>query len=73
MDTFKLAQIAVGAYPDGSIGPNTLKAINSDPAREFLIKYVVLLKKHYIDIESAHPDQRIFDKGWMSRAAKLPA
>ena len=35
----KLLQAAVGAVPDGQIGPNTLAAINATPVKELINKF----------------------------------
>jgi len=63
----KLAQIAVGAIPDGVIGPNTLKKINNDDKRAFLASFAIAKISRYVSIcEKRHQSRKYFF-GWVRR------
>lgn len=63
----KLAQITVGAEPDGVIGPQTLKAINADSPRAFLAVFALHKIGRYVNICERRTDSRKFFFGWVKR------
>lgn len=66
----KLAQLVVGATPDGSLGPKTLAAINAmDPAL-FVAKYALARLARYEQIVRRDRTQSKFLLGWLSRTLR---
>ena len=66
----KLAQIAVGALPDGAIGPKTLKLLNSCDPKLFVPVYALLKISRYAQICTKDRSQKKFLLGWINRALK---
>ena len=64
----KLAQITVGAEPDGVIGPATLQKINADDPRAFLALFTLNKIARYISICDKRQESRKFFFGWVKRA-----
>jgi len=63
----KLAQIAVGADPDGIIGPNTLKKLNADDKRAFLAVFALAKIGRYVKICEQRKASRKYFFGWVRR------
>lgn len=63
----KLAQITVGAKPDGVIGPKTLAKINSDEKRAFLALFALAKIGRYVDICEKRKTSRKYFFGWVKR------
>jgi lysozyme family protein len=58
-------------YVDGVIGPQTLQAINACVASDF-IRYIEAMDvAGYLAILRAHPEDKIYERGWMARAKRL--
>lgn len=66
----KLAQIVVGATPDGVIGPRTLAALNSYPEDKFIMAYALAQIARYRDIVTRDRSQGKFLLGWVNRALR---
>ncbi|MBN2281058.1 MAG: N-acetylmuramidase [Candidatus Marinimicrobia bacterium] len=64
----KLAQIVVGATPDGIIGPRTLEKLNVCDEESFIIKYTLAKIARYAEICRKNPVQKKFLLGWINRA-----
>ena len=68
----KYPQEVLGVYPDGIVGPKTLKAINDYPnQKELFQKLWDRRKKHFEDIVKKSPSQKVFLKGWLRRISDL--
>lgn len=63
----KLAQEAVGATPDGKIGPKTLAAINDVNEDIFLLRFALHKVDRYADIIRRNQSQAKFLRGWINR------
>lgn len=66
----KLAQITVGAEPDGTIGPVTLQKINADDPRAFLALFALHKIARYIHICENREDSKKFFYGWIKRTVE---
>lgn len=66
----KLAQITVGATPDGRIGPKTLAALNAADPEKFALAYTLAKIARYRDIVARDRSQIKFLVGWINRALK---
>ena len=66
----KLAQITVGATPDGKVGPKTLAAINVADPDLFLARYALAKIARYRDIVTKNRTQQRFLVGWINRVLK---
>lgn len=66
----KLAQIVVGATPDGRIGPKTLAALNAADPDKFVLAYTLAKIARYRDIVTRDKSQRVFLLGWINRSLK---
>lgn len=71
---FKLLQQAANACGaklviDGVVGPKTIAAINSLDGKEVLEQYRIEQANFYYSIVARDPNQRVFLKGWLARAA----
>jgi len=66
----KLAQIAVGAAPDGVIGPQTLKSISAVDEELFVLKYALAKVARYAEICNRDRGQSKFLLGWTNRTIK---
>lgn len=63
----KLAQLVVGATPDGAIGPKTLAALNAYDPDRFVMAYALAKIARYRDIVSRDRSQLKFLLGWINR------
>jgi lysozyme family protein len=64
-------QKAFGVTADGKIGPASLKAFNSKPDREALVKTLVIRARLYHDLSVKRGND--FYNGWMKRLFELEA
>lgn len=64
----KLAQITVGANPDGVIGEQSVKMINSFDSELFLANFTLAKIARYINIVKKRPTSHKFFYGWIRRA-----
>lgn len=69
----KLAQIAVGATPDGIIGPKSIAALNKVDQQEFELKFAIAKIKRYIHITDKNRTQTRFLRGWIKRTLNVLA
>ena len=68
----ELAQLAMGyASADGILGPQTVSKLVVASPEEFLYNFIVEIKKHYVDIVKAKPEEIVFLDGWLKRAIRL--
>jgi lysozyme family protein len=67
----KFLQIAVGAEPDGEIGPQTLEMLSSNDEFAVCEQICNLREQFYRDIVSARPSQAKFLKGWLRRINEM--
>jgi lysozyme family protein len=65
----KLLQIAVGATPDGAIGPKTLAMVNAEDPTELVKKFSDERRAFY----KALPIYATFGKGWLRRVDEVEA
>ena len=65
-----LAQIVVGATPDGVFGPRTVAALNSVDPEKFVLAYAIAKIARYRDIVQRNRSQSKFLLGWLNRALK---
>lgn len=63
----KLAQLVIGATPDGAFGDKTVAAINSYPEDKFVMAYALAKIARYRDICMRDRSQSKFLLGWVSR------
>jgi lysozyme family protein len=68
----KLAQLVVGATPDGVFGPRTLAAVNAMDPRLFEALYALAKIARYRDIVARDRSQIKFLLGWLNRSLKAP-
>lgn len=66
----KLAQITVGAEPDGVIGSVTLQKINDDDPRAFLALFALHKIARYIHICEKRDESKKFFYGWIKRTVE---
>ncbi|GAB4059360.1 glycoside hydrolase family 108 protein [Uliginosibacterium sediminicola] len=66
----KLAQLVVGAVPDGRIGPKTLDALNALEEGVFVLKYAIAKVARYAEICNKDRSQSKFLLGWINRTMK---
>lgn len=66
--SIQLAQKVVKTNPDGSIGPNTLKAINAFNPDHFIAAFTVAKIRRYIEICKKRDTSRKYFFGWVIRA-----
>ena len=64
----KLAQVIVGAVPDGGIGPKTIELLNQCTAEKFVPSYAIAKIQRYVDICMRNRDQSKFLLGWVRRS-----
>lgn len=69
----KLAQVVIGATPDGKIGPKTLAGLNAIDEARFLDRYCIAMVARYRDICLKDKSQRIYLVGWLGRALRIAA
>lgn len=65
----KLAQRAVGATPDGVLGPLTRHAIGAMPGRVFVSAMAAEMLRFYEALAASKPALAVFLPGWRARAA----
>lgn len=63
----KLAQLVVGATPDGGIGPRTIELLNNQNSSDFRKSYALTKIARYVEICNKNPIQVKFLKGWLNR------
>lgn len=63
----KLAQLVVGATPDGVIGDKTLAALNAYDEAKFVMAYALVKIARYRDIVTRDRSQMKFLLGWINR------
>lgn len=68
-----LAQMVVGAKPDGVIGPDSISAINSFDPDYFLASFTVAKIARYVNIVKKRPTSRKYFYGWVIRALGSPS
>jgi len=67
----KLAQLVVGATPDGGIGAKTIERLNQIPdGQRFKEQYALAKIARYVEICNKNPVQVKFLKGWLNRTLK---
>ena len=69
----KLAQVIVGATPDGVVGPRTLTALNTADPDRFALAYALAKIARYRDIVTRDRSQAKFLLGWINRTLKEAA
>ena len=69
----KLAQLAVGATPDGAIGPITVQALNAEDAETFEMKFAIAKVARYASICNNDRSQNKFLLGWINRTLEVMA
>lgn len=63
----KLAQLVVGATPDGIIGPKSMAQINQAHTELFVANYALAKIARYAEIVNNNDSQRKFLLGWINR------
>lgn len=63
----RFLQDAVGAHPDGNLGPKTAAAVNAQNPEEVLAKLRDAGKIHYEAVASANPELASNLPGWLAR------
>jgi lysozyme family protein len=63
----KLAQVIVGATPDGGIGPKTVELLNQCSPEKFVSFYAVAKIQRYANICNRDRSQSKFLLGWINR------
>lgn len=66
-----LAQMVVGTKPDGIVGENTIKAINTFDKELFLASFTLAKIARYITIVKKRPTSRKYFYGWICRAMEV--
>jgi lysozyme family protein len=66
----KLAQLVVGATPDGALGPVTLGLINAMAPDVFIAQFTIAKIARYRDIVTKDRSQMKYLLGWVSRALR---
>jgi len=67
----KLAQLVVGATPDGGIGSKTIEKLNQiTDGQRFKESYALAKIARYVEICNKNPVQVKFLKGWINRTLK---
>ena len=64
----KLAQVIVGAVPDGVIGPKTVELLNRCTAQNFIASYALAKISRYVNICLKDRSQSKFLLGWVRRS-----
>ena len=67
LPALKLAQLVVGATPDGVFGPRTVAALNAYPEDKFVMAYALAKIARYRDICMRDRSQSKFLLGWVNR------
>ena len=68
----KAIQRAVGAQPDGVIGPKTLAALNDCTEEQALERLSKAAGERYVNIVMKDATQLVFLPGWINRAIERP-
>jgi len=68
----KLLQQSVGTEADGILGKITLGAIEKKNAQSILASFIENLCCFYNRLAIKDPTQKVFLKGWLNRAKRLP-
>lgn len=63
----KLAQLVIGATPDGIIGPKSVSKLNDVDEEHFIAKYALAKIARYAEICKRNPVQKKFLLGWINR------
>lgn len=63
----KLAQLVVGATPDGALGPRSVAALNAADPEKFVMAYALAKIARYRDIVTRDRTQLKFLLGWINR------
>jgi len=63
----KLAQMVIGAYPDGIIGQKTLEELNGADVELFVAKFKLSKVARYTYLAKKYPKNRKFFFGWINR------
>jgi lysozyme family protein len=63
----KLAQVIVGATPDGGIGPKTVELLNRCTSEKFVPTYALAKIQRYVSICNKDRSQSKFLLGWCNR------
>lgn len=66
-----LAQRICGVVVDGILGEDSIKAINIQNPKQFLIELMSKLQEYYVDIVIRTPSQIAFLKGWLARSRRI--
>jgi len=66
----KLAQIVIGAVPDGRIGPVTLEKLNAMDEAQFVLKFALAKMARYAEICNKDRSQTKFLLGWLNRTLR---
>jgi lysozyme family protein len=66
----KLAQIVVGATPDGGIGPKTVEMLNRYDPKHFKKDYALAKIARYVEICNRDKVQDRFLRGWINRTLR---
>lgn len=69
----KLAQITVGATPDGKVGPKTIALLNMAAPELFMARYALAKMARYAQIVTRDRTQGKFLLGWLNRTLKEAA
>ena len=62
-----ILQLTLGIVVDHSFGPITLEALNQADEASTLTTYKTNLVTHAFNVAAAHPQDRVFLKGWSTR------
>lgn len=65
-----IAQLVVGATPDGVFGPVTIQKLNAADPEKFVMAYTLGKITRYAEICNRNRDQSKFLLGWIQRALK---
>ena len=57
----------LGVTADGIVGNKTLKALNSQPPKQFFERIKARRKQYILGIIAKHPSQKVLEKGWLRR------
>tara|TARA_R110000868_G_C10738864_1_gene752214 strand:+ start:289 stop:801 length:513 start_codon:yes stop_codon:yes gene_type:complete len=63
----KLAQVVIGAVPDGGIGPKTIELLNKCTPQNFMASYAIAKIGRYAAICNKDRGQSKFLLGWINR------
>ena len=66
--SISLAQMVIGATPDGVIGDETLQKLNAFDVDHFIASFITAKIARYVNIVKKRPASRIYFYGWVCRA-----